>query len=82
MISVQCKICRTELSSTSKVQCCGCSNQMVLKDDKVTAVNLGDVLITKNNKSINNHISLSKSDLEYQENRRQRKVRKLDFEVR
>jgi mannose/fructose/N-acetylgalactosamine-specific phosphotransferase system component IIB len=82
MISVQCKICRTELSSTSKDQCCGCSNQMVLKDDKVTAVNLGDVLITKNNKSINNHISLSKSDLEYQENRRRRKVRKLDFEVR
>lgn len=82
MISVQCKICRTELSSTSKSQCCGCPNQMVLKDDKVTAVNLGDVIITKNNKSINNHISLSKSDLEYQENRRRRKVRKLDFEVR
>ena len=55
---------------------------MVLKDDKVTAVNLGDVIITKNNKSINNHISLSKSDLEYQENRRRRKVRKLDFEVK
>ena len=76
MISVQCKICRTELSSTSKDQCCGCLNQMVLKDDKVTAVNLGDVIITKNNKSINNYSSLSKSDLEYQENRRRRKVRK------
>ena len=82
MISVQCKLCKTELTSTSKVQCCGCSNQMILQEDKVTALNLGDVLITKSNKSINNHISLSKSDLEYQENRRRRKVRKLDFEVR
>ena len=55
---------------------------MILQEDKVTALNLGDVLITKSNKSINNNTSLSKSDLEYQENRRRRKVRKLDFEVR
>ena len=55
---------------------------MILKEDKVTALNLGDVLIIKNNKSINNNTTLSKSDLEYQENRRRRKVRKLDFEVR
>jgi len=82
MITVQCKICKTELSSTSKDQCCGCPNQMILKDDKVSAVNLGDVLIIKSNKSINNNTSLSSSDLQYQENRRQRKVRKLDFEVR
>jgi hypothetical protein len=55
---------------------------MILKDDKVTAKDLSYVLITKNETGIKNTNTLSKSDLEYQENRRKRKVRKLDFEVR
>lgn len=82
MISVRCKVCNVELTSTSKTQCCGCQNQMILKDDKVTAKDLSYVLITKNETGIKNTNTLSKSDLEYQENRRKRKVRKLDFEVR
>lgn len=82
MLSVRCKICNTELTSTSKTQCCGCSNQMILKEDKVSALDLSEVLITKNEISIKDTISLSKTDLKYQENRRKRKVRKLDFEIR
>lgn len=82
MLSVRCKICNVELTSTSKTQCCGCQNQMVLKDDKVAANDLGNVLITKSETGIKNTSKLSKYDLEYQENRRKRKVRKLDFEVR
>lgn len=82
MLSVRCKICNTELTSTSKTQCCGCPNQMVLKEDKVSALDLSEVLIIKNEIGIKNTSSLSKTDLQYQENRRKRKVRKLDFEVR
>ncbi len=82
MFSVRCKKCNTELTSTSKVQSCGCPNQMVLKDDKVSAADLSEVLITKSNKSSDSSSTFSKSELEYQENRRKRKVRKLDFEVR
>jgi len=82
MLSVRCKICNTELTSTSKTQCCGCSNQMILKEDKVSALDLSEVLITKNEISIKDTSSLSKNDLKYQENRRKRKVRKLDFEIR
>ena len=82
MLSVRCKICNTELTSTSKTQCCGCRNQMVLKEDKVSALDLSEVIITNSENSIKNSNSFSKIDLEYQENRRRRKVRKLDFEVR
>ena len=55
---------------------------MVLKEDKVSALDLSEVLIIKNEIGIKNTSSLSKTDLQYQENRRKRKVRKLDFEVR
>jgi hypothetical protein len=82
MISVKCKICNTELTSTPKVQSCGCDNQLILTNDKITAVDLNEVIITKTEKSISNHNTFSKSDLEYQENRRKRKVRKLNFEVK
>ncbi len=82
MLSVRCKLCNIELISTSKIQCCGCSNQMILRDDKVSALDLNEVIITKSEGGIKNDNSLSKSDLEYQENRRKRKVRKLNFEIR
>ena len=52
-------------------------------DDKITAVDLSQAVIVKmrvDEKS--NQTSLSNSDIEWQESRRQRKVRKLDFEVR
>lgn len=82
MLRVRCKECNTELTSSSKVQFCGCPNQMRVVDDKVGAVDLDQVVMLdspKNNKSKN---VLSQSDLAYQEARRSRKVRKLDFEVR
>jgi hypothetical protein len=57
-------------------------NQMVVHDDTITAKDLSKVLLINSEKSIKDDSILSKSDLEYQENRRKRKVRKLDFEVR
>ena len=82
MITVRCKECRTELTSTSKIQFCGCSNQMSLVDDKVGANNLDKVVMVTNNieRKINSHFS--KEELAYQEQRRKRKVKRLDFEVR
>ena len=74
-------MCRKELTSTSKVQCCGCPNMMKIVDDKIGAMDLGEVVIIssthKENKS-----RLSPSDIEWQESRRKRKIRKLDFEIR
>ena len=82
MLSVRCKVCNVELTSTSKAQFCGCQNQMILKENKVSATDLSKVLITKNELSIKNSSNFTKSDLQYQENRRKRKVRKLDFEIK
>ena len=51
--------------------------------DKITAVDLSQAVIVKmrvNDKG--DQTSLSNSDIEWQESRRQRKVRKLDFEIR
>ena len=82
MITVRCKECRKELTSTSKVQFCGCPNQMRVVDDKVGAVDLSKVVMVSNNveKKIDSHFS--REELLYQEQRRKRKVRKLDFEIK
>ena len=82
MIVVRCKECGTELTSSSKVQFCGCPNQMRVVDDKVGAVNLDKVVMVSNDveRKIDSHFS--KEELQYQEERRRRKVRRIQFEER
>jgi len=84
MLVVRCKSCGKELSSNNgRSQCCGCPNMTSIIDNKITAVDLSQAVIVKmrvDEKS--NQTSLSNSDIEWQESRRQRKVRKLDFEIR
>jgi len=82
MITVRCKECRKELTSSSKVQFCGCPNQMRVVEDKVGANDLSKVVMISNNveKKIDSHFS--REELLYQEQRRKRKVRKLDFDVK
>ena len=82
MITIRCKECKTELTSSSKIQFCGCPNQMSVVDDKVGAIDLDKVVLLNSIDSVNKTGVLSSRDLEYQENRRKRKVRKLDFEER
>jgi len=55
---------------------------MSVKGDSVTAVDLSRVVMINSAKKEEKTNVLSSSDLAYQEARRQRKVRKLDFEVR
>ena len=80
MITVRCKNCNVELTSTSKVQCCGCDNQMMIVDDKIGAVNLDLVEIVNTSYKKEDKNVLSNEDLKYQESRRTRKVRRIDFE--
>ena len=81
MIIVRCKDCNRELASTNKTQTCGCPNMMTVKGDGVTALDLSRVIMVNSTQKEQKNV-LSSSDLAYQEARRQRKVRKLDFEVR
>jgi hypothetical protein len=81
MLVVRCKCCNKELKSNTKTQVCGCPNKMTLKEDKVSALDLSDVVMVQSNVERKTS-TLSSEDLMFQEQRRQRKIRKLDFEVR
>ena len=82
MLVVRCKSCNRELTGTSKTQVCGCSNMMSVKGDSVTAVDLSKVVMVNSKSDEHKKNVLSSQDLAYQEARRQRKVRRLDFDVR
>ena len=83
MLKERCKACSHELvAHPTKTRCCGCPNMTTVVGDKVTAVDLSLVLLLNAEKSIKKNPILSDADLKYQEARRQRRVRKLDFEER
>tara|TARA_B100002019_G_scaffold205589_1_gene178343 strand:- start:527 stop:694 length:168 start_codon:yes stop_codon:yes gene_type:complete len=54
---------------------------MTVTGDKVSAVDLSRVVMINSNKEKKQNV-LSQQDLAYQEARRKRKVRRLDFDVR
>ena len=53
-----------------------------LVDDVITAKDLGKVIIVRNLPKRKYKDSLTSEDLAWQEARKQRKVRKLDFDIR
>ena len=83
MLVVQCKECRKEIKShPSQSHSCGCPNMMTVKGDSVTAVDLSNVVMINSNIEKGKPDGLTSQDLQWQEERRKRKVRKLDFEIR
>ncbi len=81
MLKVLCKECNREIISSTKAQACGCPNNMIVCDDKISAADLSHVLIVKSN-DVPKEPTLSSEDMAWQQSRKKRKVRKLDFEVR
>ena len=82
-LRVQCRVCGKELQGNSgKTYSCGCPNMMTVRGDTVSAVDMSDVIMLNSNISKGNNEGLTQQDLDWQEARRKRKVRKLDFEVR
>ena len=82
MIVVRCKECGKEITGQSgKTLACGCPNMMTVNEDSVTAVDLTRTIMVRSNQ-VNKKTALTAEDLAYQEKRRKRKVRRLDFEVR
>jgi hypothetical protein len=83
MLTVRCKNCNTLLEShPSQTKCCGCENMTRLKNDVISAIDLSLVEIVSGIAKTKNNSVFSRADLEFQEARRKRKVRKLDFEIR
>lgn len=80
MLVIRCKSCNSELRDTTKHQVCGCPNQTSIVNGTISGLDLTKVIIVDD--GVTRETTLSNQDLEYQEKRRKRKVRKLDFEER
>jgi hypothetical protein len=82
MIKVRCKECGKEvISNSAKSVSCGCPNMTTINGDKVTALDLNKVVMISSNQEHKSD-GFTSQDLQWQEERRKRKVRKLNFEVR
>ena len=82
-IKVRCRSCGKELEGhPSKTVSCGCPNMATIRGDKISAVDLSEVVMLNFNQPKDKRGVLTQQDIEWQEQRRQRKVRKLDFEIR
>jgi len=81
-LRVRCRSCGKELEGHSgKTYSCGCSNMTTITGNKVSANDMSEVVMLNSSKKHSNSV-LKPEDIEWQEQRRQRKVRKLDFEIR
>jgi len=81
MIVVRCKQCNTEVKSNSQTKTCGCPNMLTITGDTFSAVDLTSVIVVRSHQEKEKD-GLTSQDLAWQEQRRKRKVRKLDFEIR
>ncbi len=84
MITIRCNKCGKELTSyTIETKCCGCPNMATVTGNTVTAVDLNEVdIISQDKYSASDDGVLSQADRQFQENRRQRKIRKINFETK
>jgi phage FluMu protein Com len=82
-LRIRCRSCNKELEAhPTKTVSCGCPNMTTIRNDIISAVDLTNiVMINSPAKKIKSGV-LTQEDIAWQESRRQRKVRKLDFEVR
>lgn len=83
-IKIRCKICNIEIEGNhSKTVTCGCSNMSTIKNNKtITAIDLSNVVMVSVINTRQKDSVFSTEDIAWQEARRKRKVRKLDFDVR
>ena len=84
MLVVRCKECNKEITGhETQAKSCGCPNMTTVQGESVTAVDLSKVIMLQSdNKQSKKQSLFSPQELQFQEERRKRKVRKLDFEVR
>ncbi len=81
-LRIRCNSCGKELEGRSgKTYSCGCPNMTTIRDNKIAARDMSNVVML-NSGVDKERDSLTPSDLQWQEERRKRKVRRLDFEIR
>ena len=82
-LRIRCRSCGKELEGhPSKTVTCGCPNMATIRGDKISASDLSQIVMLTPYQMKKRSGVLTNEDLAFQEERRKRKVRKLDFEVR
>ena len=82
-LKIRCRSCGKEIEGhPTKTVTCGCPNMATIRGGVISAVDLGQVVMLNSYSNKSKSSVLSNEDLAFQEARRQRKVKKLDFEVR
>jgi hypothetical protein len=82
-IRIRCRSCGNEIEGISgKTVSCGCSNMATIRNGVISANDLSQVMMLNSLRMKGKTGVLTNEDLAYQEARRKRKVRKLDFEIR
>jgi hypothetical protein len=86
MLKIRCKNCNTELESHPiRTRSCGCTNMTTLRNEVISANDLSLVEIIQggiSRKTQNGYEYLTQEDIEWQESRKNRKVTRLEFEIR
>ena len=81
-IRVRCRSCGKEVKAAAgKSVCCGCENMTTIKGEVISAVDLSKVIML-NTYTTKKDSGITQEQIEWQEQRSKRKIRKLDFEVR
>jgi hypothetical protein len=86
MLKIRCKNCNTELESHPiRTRSCGCTNMTTLRNEVISANDLSLVEIIQggiSRKTQNGYEYLTQEDIQWQESRKNRKVTRLEFEIR
>ena len=82
-LRIRCRSCGRELEGISgKTVSCGCPNMATIRNGVISAVDLTQVFMLNSYYTKSKSDVLTNEDIQWQEARRQRKVKRLDFEVR
>ena len=82
-IKIRCRSCNKELEGhPTKTISCGCPNMATIRGGVISAIDLSQVVMLNSYQDKKKSGVLTNEDIAWQEARRQRKVRRLDFEVR
>ena len=82
-LRIRCRSCNKEIEGhPTKTVSCGCPNMSTIRGDRISAVDLSLVVMLNSLGTKQKSGVLTNDDIAWQEARRQRKVRKLDFEIR
>lgn len=82
-IKIRCRSCGKELEGhPTKTITCGCPNMSTIRGGVISAIDLSNIIMLNSVSKKEKNNVLTNEDIAWQEERRKRKVRKLDFEIR